>query len=258
MSPLTTLIVDDEKPARDRLVHLLSKDRRVEVIGEAANGVDAIEFAETRHPRLMLLDIQMPGLDGLDVVRIVKDLPLVIFTTAYDEYAIKAFEVHALDYLLKPIPVRRLGMAIERAQARLLSVGGQDGEPAWRETMLDAVNAISPLKAMSRVPVRLGQRIRLIEAGDVIWFFVRDKLVSLVTRDGELDTHFTTISEIEQKLDQAVFFRIHRSVVVNLDHISEIRPWFNGALKIVMDDPAATELDVSREHGRRLRKQLGW
>ncbi|MCH8843007.1 MAG: response regulator transcription factor [SAR324 cluster bacterium] len=257
MPALKTLVVDDEKPARDRLIHLLSKDERVEVVGEAGNGVDAIDFVAAHQLHLVLLDIQMPGLDGFDVVRMVKKLPMVIFTTAFDKYAIKAFEVHALDYLLKPIPAKRLNVAIGRALAQI-GQNAPGSDPDWRKRMLEAVDAISPTKAITRVPVRLGERIQLVEVTDVLWFYVQDKLVSLVTREGESDTHFTTINEIERKLDPDVFFRIHRSTVININHIREIRTWFHGTLKVVMDDEASTELDVSREHSRRLRKQLGW
>ena len=258
MNPLKTLVVDDEKPARERLIHLLSSDERVELVGDVGNGVEAVEFVETHRPDLILLDIQMPGADGFDVVRMVKELPLVIFTTAYDEYAIKAFEVHALDYLLKPIPAKRLASAIGRACVEVERAQPGEAGSSRRKRVLEAASEIVPSQPISRVPVRRGDKIQLVETQDVLWFFVRDKLVSLVAGGGEMDTHFTTINELEQRLDPEVFFRIHRSMMVNLNHIREIQPWFNGALRIVMEDPEATELDVSREHARRLRKQIGW
>lgn len=256
-SALKTLIVDDEKPARDRLRLLLAKDRRVELVGEAGNGPEAIEAVARHHPQLILLDIQMPGMDGFDVVRMLEHPPLVVFTTAFDEYAIKAFEIHALDYLLKPIPQKRLRAAIDRAIETWERIEGGGAED-WQARLLEAVNAVAPPKPMTRVPVRAGETIRLVPLEDVLWFYVRDKLVSLVTAEGELDTQFTTIQELERKLDPEVFFRIHRSMLVNLDHVKEIQPWFSGTLKVVMDDADASELDVSREHARRLRRQIGW
>jgi DNA-binding LytR/AlgR family response regulator len=257
-SPLKTLVVDDEKPARERLIHLLAKDKRVELVGEASNGLEAVELAERLRPQLMLLDIQMPGMDGFDVVRLLREPPLVVFTTAFDEYAIKAFEVHALDYLLKPIPQKRLASAIERAiQEWSLIEGG--GLEAWQQRLLEAVNAVAPpQRAISRLPVRLGEKIRLIDLDDVKWFFVQEKLVSLVTDSGVMDTQYTTLHQLEQKLDSDRFLRVHRGALVNLNHVREIRPWFSGTLKLVMDDARATELDVSREHARRLKKVIGW
>lgn len=256
--PLKTLVVDDEKPARDRLIHLLSKDKRVEVVGAAGNGPEAIDRVNEHHPHLILLDIQMPGMDGFDVVRMLNDPPLVIFTTAYDEYAIKAFEIHALDYLLKPIPQKRLSAAIGRAIQEWSAIDG-GGRDDWQERLLEAVNAVSPpQRTLARVPVRAGETIRLIDLVDVLWFFVQDKLVSLVSAEGTLDTQYTTIQELEQKLDPEVFFRIHRSMMVNLNHVKEIQPWFSGTVKVVMDDAESTALDVSRVHARRLRRQIGW
>ena len=166
--PLKTLVVDDEKPARDRLIHLLSKDKRVEVVGAAGNGPEAIDRVNEHHPHLILLDIQMPGMDGFDVVRMLNDPPLVIFTTAYDEYAIKAFEIHALDYLLKPIPQKRLSAAIGRAIQEWSAIDG-GGRDDWQERLLEAVNAVSPpQRTLARVPVRAGETIRLIDLVDVL------------------------------------------------------------------------------------------
>jgi DNA-binding LytR/AlgR family response regulator len=257
-SILTTLVVDDEKPARQRLRHLLAKDKRVELVGDASNGVEAVELVQQLQPRLMLLDIQMPGMDGFEVVRMLTHPPLVVFTTAFDEYAVKAFEIHALDYLLKPIPEKRLRAAIDRAlqEWTLIEGGGQSG---WQARLLAAVNAIAPAsRGIRRVPIRQGERIRLLDLQEVKWFYVEDKLVSLVSDGGAMQTQFTTIQELERKLDPERFFRIHRGVVVNLGHIREIRPWFSGALKLVMDDAKSTELDVSREQARKLKQVIGW
>jgi DNA-binding LytR/AlgR family response regulator len=256
-APLTTLIVDDEKPARARLRHLLAKEKRVEIVGEAVNGMQAVELAEQLRPRLMLLDIQMPGMDGFDVVRLLREPPLIVFTTAFDEYAIKAFEIHALDYLLKPIPQKRLTAAIERAvqECRLIEGGGGQ---AWQTRLLEAVRDAQPApRGMSRVPIRAGGKIRLVALRDVKWFYVEDKLVSLVCSEGVLDTQYTTLQELEDKLDPDQFFRIHRGVVINLNHMRELRPWFSGTMKAVMDDRASSELDVSREHAKRLKKVIG-
>jgi len=257
-SILSTLIVDDEKPARQRLRHLLAKDKRVELVGDASNGVEAVELAQQLRPRLMLLDIQMPGMDGFEVLRMLDHPPLVIFTTAFDEYAIKAFEIHALDYLLKPIPEKRLRSAIDRAiQEWSLIEGG--GQSEWQDRLLQAVNSIAPApRGLRRVPVRQGGKIRLVELDDVKWFFVQDKLVSLVSDGSAHDTQFSTIQELERKLDPEKFFRIHRGTIVNLGHIREIRPWFSGTLRLVMDDAKATELDVSREQAKKLKLVIGW
>jgi DNA-binding LytR/AlgR family response regulator len=197
-------------------------------------------------------------MDGFEVVRMLDRPPLVVFTTAYDAYAIKAFEIHALDYLLKPIPEKRLRAAIERALEEWNRIDG-GGQPDWQARLLEAVNSIAPAsRGLRRIPIRQGEKIRLVDLEDVKWFYVQDKLVSLVSDNGEMDTQFTTIQQLERKLDPEKFFRVHRGVVVNLGHIREIRPWFNGTLKLVMDDAQSTELDVSREQARKLKEVVGW
>jgi two-component system LytT family response regulator len=247
---MRTLIVDDEAPARERLKRYLAAFEGVEVIGEAIDGLQAVEMIEAQSPELVLLDIQMPGLDGFGVVEALENPPAIIFVTAYDQYAIQAFEVHALDYLLKPFSRERLAKAIDRAQ-EVLAEGGDFN--AQLGPLLESLAAEG--RCLTRLAVRDGECIRVLDADSVDWIDIEDEQVMLHV-GGERYAIHRTLSELEARLDPKRFFRAHRSAIVNLDRIQEILPWFKG--KYILRLTTGAEVDLSRMQARALRKILGW
>jgi DNA-binding LytR/AlgR family response regulator len=250
VNPIRTLIVDDEAPARDRLRRLLSAMDQVEIAGEAEDGAQAVEAIERLSPDLVLLDIQMPELDGFGVIEALEHPPAVIFVTAYDAYAIRAFEVHALDYLLKPYSRERLEEAIRRAQDRLAreqDLGAQLGP------LLESLTAEG--RYLTRLAVRDRDRIRVLDAEAVDWIGVEEEQV-MVHVDDQAYAIRRTLAELEARLDPDHFFRAHRSAIVNLDRVQEVIPWFKGSHILRLTSGA--EVDLSRAQARALRKILGW
>jgi DNA-binding LytR/AlgR family response regulator len=253
--PLRVLIVDDEPLARERLKRLLADIEGVEVIGEAESGVQAVEMIEGLNPDLVLLDIQMPGLDGFEVIEALGHPPLVIFVTAYDEYAIRAFEVHALDYLLKPFSQERLERAIFRAQEELREKG--DLAAGWSSTRLRPL--LESLAERGRYATRLAvyerDRIRVVDVAEVDWISIEKEEV-FVHMGEEAYLIRRTLSELEARLDPTCFFRAHRSAIINLDRVQEIIPWFKGSHRLRLTTGA--EVDLSRRRARALRQILRW
>ena len=247
---MRTLIVDDEAPARERLKRYLAELQIVEVIGEACDGVQAVEMIEALWPELVLLDIQMPGLDGFDVIEALEDPPAIIFVTAYDQYAIRAFEVHALDYLLKPFSRQRLAQALERAREALTE--GQDLGAQLRP-LLEGLAAEG--RYLTRLAVRDRESILVLDARQVDWIGIDDEQVVVHVGDRAFPVR-RTLTELETRLDPNHFFRAHRSAIVNLDRIQEIIPWFKGSHVLRLTTGA--EVDLSRAQARALRKILGW
>ncbi|MBN2186656.1 MAG: response regulator transcription factor [Dehalococcoidia bacterium] len=247
---LRTLIVDDEAPARERLSRQLAGNSLVELIGEAEDGVKAVELIEELNPDLVLLDIQMPGLDGFGVIKMLQKPPLIIFVTAYDEYAIQAFEVNALDYLLKPFTKSRLERAIRRAYQEL-------SKRADFSAKLDAMfkTLREPLHYLDRIAVRKGGKIFVIDAANIDWIGSESGLIFIHTGEERYITNYT-LEELENRLNPKVFFRAHRSAIVNLTKIKEIVPWFAGSYRIKLTTGA--EVDLSRGQARELRKLIQW
>ena len=250
---IRTLVVDDEKLARDRLTGFLGKVAGVEVIGHATNGVEAVERIARDKPDLVFLDVQMPGMDGFDVLKaITPPAPHVVFATAYDDYAIRAFEVEAIDYLLKPFARSRVEEAVGRVRARL-DRGGAG---------LDVENVLKRLEDgrkehLRQIPVHAAKRILLVAVDDVHWFGVEYRLVYAHTAERAFMTNFT-LRELEERLDPDTFFRAHKGSLVNMRQVKEIVPWFGGRYKLVMRDQAASEVSVSRAQARALRAKLRW
>jgi two-component system LytT family response regulator len=247
---MRTLIVDDEAPARERLKRYLAGLEEVEIIGEAVDGLQAVEAIERLAPDLVILDIQMPGLDGLGVVEALADPPAIIFVTAYDRYAIRAFEVHALDYLLKPFSRDRLARAIHRARQAL--AGGRDLGAQLRP-WLDGLAAQG--RYLTRLAVRDRERFRVLDADSVDWIGVEGEQVVVHVGDRAYPVR-RTLAELEARLDPERFFRAHRSAIVNLDRVREVIPWFKGGHILRLSTGA--EVDLSRARARALRKILGW
>jgi len=251
---IRALVVDDERLARDELCFLLESFPEVEVVGQAGNGLEAVSQVERLRPELLFLDIQMPGLDGFQVLRelVGKDTlpPRVVFVTAYDQYAIQAFEINAVDYLLKPVEKVRLAEAIARSRRE---IGEEVPLANHIERILGALDKQSSLR---RMVVKVGERFMLVDTKDIIYATVEDGIVTLATDEWRGTSNLRTLDELIANLDPAVFWRVHRSYVVNLRRIKEVIPWFNRTLQLKMADDGETEIPVSRSQTRRLKEHF--
>lgn len=248
MKTWKTLIIDDEDLARQRLKRLLKPYDDFEIIGEATNGADGLEQIEKLMPELIFLDIEMPVLNGFEMLARLKQQPKVIFTTAYDQYAIKAFEEDSIDYLLKPIETERLEKTIRRLQQSVL----QPAIPLQLEALM---KQLMVKKEMKTLTVKIGDRILLIKLDDIIYIEAEDKYVFLHTADGKKHLTDFTISTLEEKLPDH-FIRIHRSSIINSNHIREIRRGFNGAMIFIMNNTDGVKLTSSRSNGDMLRERF--
>jgi two-component system LytT family response regulator len=249
---IRTLIVDDEPLARQRLRKLLDADPDIAVLGECGDGAEAVAALQQLRPDLVFLDVQMPGLDGFAVLKALAGtaLPAVIFVTAHDRYALKAFEVHALDYLLKPFDKTRFAAALERAKAQLR----QDSTAALSDrlrAMLDAVESRRP--APERLVVKSAGRIYFVRIADIDWIEAAGNYIRLhVGKDAHLLRE--PLTALERRLDPARFVRIHRSTIVNLERIRELQPAFHGEYVVILCD--GTELALSRSCRDQLEQSL--
>jgi two-component system, LytTR family, response regulator len=249
---IRTLIVDDEKLARERVHSFLRNIKDIEVIGQARNGVEAIRMIEEQSPDLVILDVQMPGTDGFGVLQAVTKQFQLVFSTAYDEYAIKAFEVQATDYLLKPISRQRLEEAVRRVRDRL-----DTHAPATDFTeVLKAIES-RERRYVEQLPVHKGRQILILPIDEVYWFEVEYRLVYAHTASDRFMTNFT-LKELEDRLDPETFFRAHKSRLVNLKRVKAIVPWFGGRFKLVMRNADSSEVELSRAQARVLRRQMRW
>jgi len=250
---LKTLIIDDEASARSRLRKLLNTHPEIEIIGEAGNGLEAVAGIERWRPDLIFLDVQMPGLNGFEVLQALPKqppLPLVIFATAYDEYALAAFEANAVGYLLKPINRERLRQAVERAYKLFLSEAQADDERQRIRQMLKT--AAPPLQ---QIVARKRDRFVLLPLEDILFFRMEDGLVKVKTEAALYRTDYQ-ITDLEARLPDPPFFRAHRSVIVNLGKVKEIAPFFKSTYLLIMSDPEASEIQVSERQSKKLREML--
>ena len=252
MSMIRTMIVDDEELARERLRGLLRAHPDVEIIGEADNGPAAVERIEEAQPDLVFLDIEMPGCNGLEVVRSLtaRPLPRVIFCTAYDQYAIQAFELNAVDYLLKPVTRARLAESVQRV-AR--PAAPADDLQKRLESIVASLREAGGGRFMRRFLGRRAKRIHVIQEAEVIYFKVDRNLLFAVTGDGEYWTNYT-ISQVEEAADPEVFLRTHRQYMVNLNKVREVAPLAGGSYQLTMSNGHAVE--VSRRLAKRLLEAL--
>jgi two-component system LytT family response regulator/two-component system response regulator LytT len=249
---IRTLIVDDEKLARERLTSFLRDFDDFEVIGQAKNGVDALRMIEEQNPDVVFLDVQMPGLDGFGVLKATKRNPQVVFATAFDSYAINAFEVHAADYILKPISRVRLQETIRRVRSRF-----NDNASAPHLDELMALLEARDRRYLPRIPVHRGRNILVLPTETILWFEVEYRLVYAHAESERFMTNFT-LKELEERLDPNIFFRAHKSRLVNLKHVKAIVPWFGGRYKLVMRDSKSSEVELSRAQARELRSRMHW
>ena len=258
--PLRVLVADDEQPARNELCFQLGQLDDVEVVEQAADGPQAVSLAESLDPDLVLLDIQMPGMTGFEVARRLLDRGVrsrVVFVTAYDQYAIEAFEVSAVDYLLKPVESSRLARSIERVRRLLATTAGQpDGGAANRELERIVQYVAERQHRRERLAIKAGDRFLLVRADDIVYASLADDVITIVTGAVSGTSNYRTLDELHSHLDPAVFWRVHRSHVVNINKIKEIVPWFSRNYILRMKDGKGTEIPVSRTQTKRLREYL--
>jgi two-component system, LytTR family, response regulator len=256
---LRVVIADDERPARSFLAALLRSFDDVVIVAEAASGTEAVAAIEREHPDLALLDLHMPELDGIGVVRMLKkdQMPLIAFVTAYDEYAVRAFEVNAVDYLLKPVDATRLEQALQRARRRLSSER-TSGQAPLNDQLERIVKMMSSSRQVRRdqVAVKVGERFLLVHADDIIYASLADESINIVTGHVTGSSNYRTLDDLQARLDPDVFWRVHRSHLVNINKIKEIVPWFSRNYILRMKDAKSTEIPVSRSQTKRLREYL--
>jgi two-component system LytT family response regulator/two-component system response regulator LytT len=261
---LRAVVVDDEQLARDELGFLLGQVGGIEVVGQAGNGLEALTTIERLQPDVVFLDVQMPGLTGFEVARrmVDKHAPThIIFVTAYDQHAIEAFEVNAVDYLLKPVDPERLALAVERAQKRVTSDRSVDRSAGAPDPIKEQLERIVQLVAdrqnrRDRLAIKVGERFILVQAEEIIYASLADEGIAVVTSHQAGTSNYRTLDELQARLDPGVFWRVHRSHLVNINKIKEIVPWFSRNYLLRMKDEKSTEIPVSRTQTRRLREYL--
>ena len=273
---VSALIIDDEQLAREELKYLLDQAGGVEVVAQGTNGIEALELIDEYHPDLVFLDVQMPGLDGFAVIQRLMDrkrensgaangkdaepLPQIVFATAYDQYAVRAFDVNAVDYLLKPFELRRVQQAVEKVRGRL--AGGPAGTAtALPESQIDALlQILNRPQGATRTPqpakliVQAQSRLLLVDQGDICYAAIDEGVIRIATQSFEGHSKCRTLEELLDLLDPALFWRAHRGFVVNINHIREVVPWFKSTYQLRMNDKKQTEIPVSRAQTRRLRE----
>jgi DNA-binding LytR/AlgR family response regulator len=268
--PLTALIIDDEPLARQELLYLLQSAEGVEVVAQGSNGIEAVELVRAHKPDVVFLDVQMPGLDGFAALKKLIDkkmvLPQIVFATAFDQYAVRAFEVNAVDYLLKPFDRKRVLKTIEKVRARIASHAIQAGRV---DAALDAPSTDARLDALLRlveertqpakpqtgkVIVRAQGRLLLVDQREICFASIEGGAISVMTRAVEGQSNCRTLEELMEQLDPETFWRAHRSFIVNIQHIREVVPWFKSSYQLRMDDAKKTEIPVSRAQTKRLRE----
>ena len=258
---ISAIVVDDEPLAREELTFLLKAHPDVHVVAEARNGLEALHFIKEHEPDLVFLDVAMPGLDGLGLVRKLLDkkgkikMPHVVFATAYDQYAVQAFELNAIDYLLKPIDKGRLAQSLQRV--RRLTETPAPSAPSTTDALEDLLRTLKGRPPQqTKLLLRTSNHLFLIDTQDLIYATIEGGLISLVTKEMEGESNYRTIEDLQANLDPNTFWRAHRSYLVNLNHIKEVVPWFKSSYQLRMDDKKNTEIPVSRAQTKRLRELL--
>ncbi len=250
---ITAVIVDDEQLAREELAFLL-KSCDVEVLAQGKNGVEAVNLIKELSPNIVFLDVQMPGLDGFGVIKKLLDrkvtLPQIVFATAFDQYAVRAFEVNAVDYLLKPFDKKRVGQAVEKAKSKLESPGPATDQIGALVKMLEQQQRPQAAKVL----LKSAGRMFLIDQKDICYASIEDGIITVVATNMEGQSNCRTLEELLDSLDPNVFWRAHRSYLVNIQRIKEVVPWFKSSYQIRMDDKKQAEIPVSRAQTKRLRE----
>ena len=263
MNSLRVIVVDDEQLAREELCYQLEQVAGIDIVAQATNGIEALSAIDRHEPDLVFLDIQMPGLGGFEVARRLlereDDSPAFVFVTAFDQHAIEAFEVNAVDYLLKPVEAGRLEQALQRARKRVEN----DRQPA--ETGInpsnDQIERIVKMMAArqvrrDQVAIKIGERLMLVQADEIIFASLTDESINIVTGQVAGTSNYRTLDDLQARLDPDVFWRVHRSHLVNINKIKEIVPWFSRNFILRMKDTKGSEIPVSRSQTKRLREYL--
>jgi two-component system, LytTR family, response regulator LytT len=257
-TPLRTVVVDDEQLAREELCYLLGQVGGVDIVGQAADGIAALDTIRGLDPDLVLLDVQMPGLTGFEVARRLLESGAesqLVFVTAFDRHAIEAFEINAVDYLLKPVEVERLGTAVDRVRRRIqVDRPAAPTPPADLERLLQLLTGRRDQR--EQLALKVGDRFLLVQTDDVVHASVEDDVITVVTNSLSGTSNYRTLDELQARLDPAVFWRVHRSHLVNINKIKEIVPWFSRNFLLKMKDTKGTEIPVSRAQTKRLREYL--
>jgi two-component system response regulator LytT len=257
--PLSAVIVDDEQLARDELAYLLKGAGDVDVVAQGKNGVEAVNLIREHNPDLVFLDVQMPGLDGFGVIKKLLDrklpLPKIIFATAFDQYAVKAFEVNAVDYLLKPFDKKRVAQSLQKARAQTDSAAASSDK---LETLVKMLESQKP--QASKLLLKTAGRLFLVNQKDICYASIEDGIITVVTggvAGMEGQSNCRTLEELFESLEPNLFWRAHRSYLVNINRIKEVVPWFKSSYQLRMDDKKQTEIPVSRAQTKRLRELFG-
>ena len=254
--PINTVIVDDERPARDELTYLLKGFPEINVVAQGKNGLEAISLIKEHNPDLVFLDVQMPGLDGFGVIKKLLDkkvpLPRIVFATAFDQYAVKAFEVNAVDYLLKPFDKKRVAQSVQKARSKMEA----SGSPAEKiDSLVRMLESQKPQP--SKLLLKTAGRMFLVDQKDICYASIEDGVITVATSGAagmEGQSNCRTLEELLDSLDPSLFWRAHRSYLVNINHIREVVPWFKSSYQLRMDDKKQAEIPVSRAQTRRLRE----
>lgn len=257
--PLSAVIVDDEQLARDELAYLIKNIGDVDVVAQGKNGVEAVNLIREHNPDLVFLDVQMPGLDGFGVIKKLLDkkvpLPKIVFSTAFDQYAVKAFEVNAVDYLLKPFDRKRVAQSIQKARNKLEAASTSTDK---LETLMRMLESQKP--QTSKVLLKAAGRLFLVNQKDICFASIEDGVITVVTSGPsgmEGQSNCRTLEELLDSLDPNLFWRAHRSYLVNINRIKEVVPWFKSSYQLRLDDKKQTEIPVSRAQTKRLRELFG-
>ncbi len=254
--PINTIIVDDEKPAREELAYLLKGFPEINVIGQGKNGVEAVNLIKEHAPDLVFLDVQMPGLDGFGVLKKLVErkmkVPHVVFATAFDHYAVQAFDVNAVDYVLKPFDKARISKAIQRARREI------EAQTSPVERLENLVSQLGATKQTSTQPVKIivktQQKLLLVDAEDLIFASIEGGMISVTAKDVEGTSNYRRLEELNAALDSDSFWRPHRSFLVNIHYIKEVVPWFKSTFMLKMNDKKHTQIPVSRSQIKRMRE----
>ena len=258
--PLTTLIVDDEQLARDELAYLLKSVEGVDIVAQGKNGVEAVSLIKEHEPDLVFLDVQMPGLDGFGVIKklVAQKVPMpqIVFATAFDQYAVKAFEVNALDYILKPFDKKRIAQTVQKA---IKNIKEQEEEETLPDTASRLESVIKLLESKqpqprAKVLIRASGRMILVDQRDICYASIEDGVITVYTSSVEGESNCRTLEELADSLDGNLFWRAHRSYLVNINRIKEVVPWFKSSYQLRMDDKKQAEVPVSRAQTKRLRE----
>ncbi len=256
--PLSAIIVDDEQLAREELAYLLKSVDDINVVAQGKNGLEAVNLIREHNPDIVFLDVQMPGLDGFGVIKKLLDrkvaLPKIVFATAFDQYAVKAFEVNAVDYILKPFDKKRVVQSIEKARMKIEAGAGPEQKLDALVRMLESQKSQTQT---AKILIKAAGRLFLTDPRDICYATIEDGVITVATTGHagmEGHSNCRTLEELFENLDPALFWRAHRSFLVNINHIREVVPWFKSSYQLRMDDKKQTEIPVSRAQTRRLRE----